>query len=81
MAKVRCAYVGSIRDEILKLQYLMKTLLNSNVVNAGLLNTYFERIFTVGNLNSVPTALSNVLKNSDQTLITFVLQKILSMIN
>src|SRR2546425_13278610 len=53
--------VGPLRDN-------SKQILNSNVENANLLNTYFSSVFTVENLNSVPTPNEMFSGNSDQTL-------------
>src|SRR3989441_13330468 len=53
--------VGPLRDN-------SKQILNSNVENANLLNTYFSSVFTVENLNSVPTPNETFSGNSDQTL-------------
>ena len=53
--------VGPLRDN-------SKQLLNGNIENANLLNKYFSSVFTVENLNSVPTPIEMFSGNSDQTL-------------
>ena len=65
------AYAGSkkrVNNKVGPLRDNSKQILNSNVENANLLNTYFSSVFTVENLNSVPTPNKTFLGNSDKTL-------------
>src|SRR3989442_876372 len=65
------AYVGSKKranNRVGRLRDNSKQLLNGNIENVNLLNTYFSSVFTVENLNSVPTPIEMFSGNSDQTL-------------
>src|SRR3989442_470298 len=65
------AYVGSKKranNRVGPLRDNSKQLLNGNIENANLLNKYFSSVFTVENLNSVPTPIEMFSGNSDQTL-------------
>src|SRR6267154_3383936 len=65
------AYVGSKKranNKVGPLRDNCKNILNSNVENANLLNTYFSSVFTLENLNSIPTPIEVFSGNDDQAL-------------
>ena len=65
------AYVGSKKRANYKVGPLRdssKQVLISKIDNASLLNAYFASVFTVENVNSIPTPIEMFLENRNQTL-------------